>query len=217
MAWGAKNLPKRPTFSNWAKNVVFVDGLRYKKLEKVHFWVRTCKRNFLSPAPPPLSILATASYVSEMSKVLQKLKSYKKVKDNYIHVVILGSSIASPICQEGQSERIFQFFCLFFQIFSFYSILGKFFAVRGALCPPCSLDPWRWNIFPDKEKNIDCSSTDHNLHQECHKTSARRYKIKSTTGSVPCDRAWGSAWGSARLLLLQRVVVGSEQEVNQII
>ena len=59
-------------------------------------------------------------------------------------------SVASPICQEGQSERtypIFAFpifplffliFCLFFPIFpDFFPIFGKYFAVRGGTLPPC--------------------------------------------------------------------------------
>ena len=58
------------------------------------------------------------------------------------------SSVASPICQAGQSERIFLFLSflpdfssfswflsLFFPIFPlFFPIFGKFFAVRGTLC-----------------------------------------------------------------------------------
>ena len=46
------------------------------------------------------------------------------------------SSVAKPICQEGQSERtfpIFPLFPLFFLIFSlFFPIFDKFFAVKGA-------------------------------------------------------------------------------------
>ena len=52
------------------------------------------------------------------------------------------SSVASPICQEGQSERTFPI--LAFSRFSsflpdfplFFPIFGKFFAVRGATLPP---------------------------------------------------------------------------------
>ena len=50
------------------------------------------------------------------------------------------SSVASPICQEGQSERtflIFAFSSRFFLFFPlFFPILGKFFAVRGGTLPP---------------------------------------------------------------------------------
>ena len=58
------------------------------------------------------------------------------------HFLSLSSSVASSICQEGQSERTFptftfssQFF-LFFPDFSlFFPIFGKFFAVRGGTLP----------------------------------------------------------------------------------
>ena len=54
------------------------------------------------------------------------------------------SNVASPICQEGQSERTFLilafsefwFFLDFFPIFPlFLPIFDNFFAVKGALCP----------------------------------------------------------------------------------
>ena len=57
-----------------------------------------------------------------------------------------GSSVASPICQDRQSERTFpifsfssQFFPLFFLIFSLiFPILAIFCAVKGGILPP----PW---------------------------------------------------------------------------
>ena len=55
------------------------------------------------------------------------------------------SSVASPICQEGQSERTFpifafssQFFLFFPNFPDFFLNFGNFFAVRdGTLPPPC--------------------------------------------------------------------------------
>ena len=64
------------------------------------------------------------------------------------------SSVASPICQEGQSERTFPIlafssrFSLFFSIFTRFSslfpsfsllfpIFDNFFAVKGGTLPPC--------------------------------------------------------------------------------
>ena len=48
--------------------------------------------------------------------------------------------VASPICQEGQSERTFQIFPLFpdfSPIFlNFFPLFDGIFAVKGALCPP---------------------------------------------------------------------------------
>ena len=61
-----------------------------------------------------------------------------------------GSSVASPICQEGQSERtfpIFAFFSWFFIFFPDFSpIFGKFFffAVRGGTLPPL---PPQWLCY----------------------------------------------------------------------
>ena len=53
------------------------------------------------------------------------------------------SSIASPTCisQEGQSERTFLIFCLFFPIFPLFFLIFPlffpfFFAVRGGTLPP---------------------------------------------------------------------------------
>ena len=62
------------------------------------------------------------------------------------HCLITGS-VASPVCQEGQSERtvpifafssrFFLFVSRFFLIFSlFFPIVGKFLAVRGGTLPP---------------------------------------------------------------------------------
>ena len=58
-------------------------------------------------------------------------------------VCVCGSCVASPICQEGQSERIFPIFAfssrlfLFFPDFSLFSpIFGKYFAVRGGTLLP---------------------------------------------------------------------------------
>ena len=55
----------------------------------------------------------------------------------------VSSSIASPICQEGQNERTFAIFAfsswffLFFPIFSLhFPIFGKFLAVKGGNLPP---------------------------------------------------------------------------------
>ena len=51
-----------------------------------------------------------------------------------------GSSVASPICQEGQSERTFPIFAFSSRFFLFFPdfspIFGKFFAVRGGTLPP---------------------------------------------------------------------------------
>ena len=62
-----------------------------------------------------------------------------------ILLYLIHSSVASPVCQEGQSERTFPIFAfssrffLSFPIFSlFFQIFGKFFTVGVALC---SLDP----------------------------------------------------------------------------
>ena len=53
------------------------------------------------------------------------------------------SSVASPICQEGQSERTFpifafssRFFLCFPDFSLFFPIFCKFFAVRGGTLPP---------------------------------------------------------------------------------
>ena len=46
------------------------------------------------------------------------------------------SSVASPICQEGQSKRTLLIFCLFYRFFLFFPNFGKFFAVRGGTLPP---------------------------------------------------------------------------------
>ena len=50
------------------------------------------------------------------------------------------SSVVSPICQEGQSERNFPIFAFFFRIFLIFSlfflIFGNFFAVRSGTLPP---------------------------------------------------------------------------------
>ena len=63
------------------------------------------------------------------------------------HICIsLTSSVASPICQEGQSERTFPIltfssrFFLFFLIFPlFFLIFDNFFAVKGGTLPPLPL------------------------------------------------------------------------------
>ena len=71
----------------------------------------------------------------------------------------LNSSVASPICQEGQSERTFPIFAfssrffLFFPDFSWFSpIFGNFSLSGVALCPldppvatPLSLDACTYN------------------------------------------------------------------------
>ena len=59
---------------------------------------------------------------------------------------LITSSVANPVCQEGQSERTFPIFPFlldsssFFTIFPdfplFFPIFGKFFAVRGGTLPP---------------------------------------------------------------------------------
>ena len=52
---------------------------------------------------------------------------------NFKHrLYIRPSSIANPICQEGQSERTFLIFPLFPNFSLFFLILGKIFAVKGA-------------------------------------------------------------------------------------
>ena len=64
----------------------------------------------------------------------------------YRQWLLITSCVASPVCQEGQSERTFPIFAfssrffLFFPIFHgfslFFPIFGKFFAVRGGTLPP---------------------------------------------------------------------------------
>ena len=70
----------------------------------------------------------------------------------------VGSSIVSPICQEGQSETTFRIFAFSYRFFLFFFLIFPlsflifpdfvpssqflahfffFFAVNGALCPPC--------------------------------------------------------------------------------
>ena len=63
---------------------------------------------------------------------------------------VTHSSVASPICREGQSEKTFPIFCLFFPIsppfpgFSwFFPIFSNFFAIRGGTLPP--LHPHRFS------------------------------------------------------------------------
>ena len=64
------------------------------------------------------------------------------------------SSVASPICQEGQNERTFPIFYLFFpnfpDFFLFFPI-GKFFAVRGGTLPPLTPQWLRhcYRLWPD--------------------------------------------------------------------
>ena len=45
------------------------------------------------------------------------------------------SSVASPICQEGQSERTFPIFAFSSWVFLFFLIFCNFFAVRGDTLP----------------------------------------------------------------------------------
>ena len=83
---------------------------------------------------------------------------YQRIEE-YTVGVLHTSSVASPICQEGQSERTFPIFafssrfssffpdfCLFFPIFlffpRFFPIFGKFFAVRGGILPPPPCPQW---------------------------------------------------------------------------
>ena len=50
-----------------------------------------------------------------------------------------SGGIASPICQEGQSERtflIFLFFLIFFLFFLIFPPFWQIFHYHGALCPP---------------------------------------------------------------------------------
>ena len=71
----------------------------------------------------------------------------KITNNNWKQTMRLFSSVASPICQDGQSERIFPIFpfssrfFLFLLIFSpifslFIPIFGNFFAVRRGILPP---------------------------------------------------------------------------------
>ena len=55
-----------------------------------------------------------------------------------VYAECMNSSVASPICQEGQSERTFpifafsfQFLPIFLDFFLFFPDFGKLFAVRG--------------------------------------------------------------------------------------
>ena len=62
------------------------------------------------------------------------------------------SSVASPICQEGQIERsftIFAFSSWFFPDFSwFFPTFGNFFAVRGGTLPPVAFQIWELGVSP---------------------------------------------------------------------
>ena len=70
-----------------------------------------------------------------------------------------SSSLASPSCREGQSERTFPIFAFFFPIFPlfsqffliiplFYLILGKFFAVSDGTLPPWSPSGYATEYWP---------------------------------------------------------------------
>ena len=85
-------------------------------------------------------------------------------------VILLFSSIASPICQEGQSERnflIFAFSSQFFLIFpSFSRFLAIFFAVRGGtLPPPCHPSGYATASLNKKYIKLDsCSNAKRSFH-----------------------------------------------------
>ena len=83
--------------------------------------------------------------------------------------VKISSSVASPICQEGQSERIFPIFAFFFLIFPLFSDslffpispppspfpdFWQFFRCRGGTLPPLHPQWLRHWKYPDIKKNI---------------------------------------------------------------
>ena len=62
-----------------------------------------------------------------------------------LHNVLMCSSVASPICQEGQSERTFPIFALSSRFFLFFPNFPhlfpdfwQFFRCQVALFPPCT-------------------------------------------------------------------------------
>ena len=63
-----------------------------------------------------------------------------QINDKLDNRCLITSSVASPVCQEGQSERTFPILPLFPDFSLFFPIFGKFFAVRGgtlsSLTPP---------------------------------------------------------------------------------
>ena len=77
-----------------------------------------------------------------------------------VHRHQLTSSVASPICQEGQIKwQNLPNFCLFFMIFPlfsqfllifsfFFPIFGKFFAVMGGTLPPPMATPLQVTPHP---------------------------------------------------------------------
>ena len=79
------------------------------------------------------------------------------------------SSVASPICQEGQSERIFPIFA--FLIFSsFFPIFDKFFVVRVGTLPPLT-PPGSTTVVRSEKQYADIGSITEKLHDGVSKVS----------------------------------------------
>ena len=93
---------------------------------------------------PCRNVSADGAALSKGSRLFHSLIVYGKKEHWKAKILALGcSSVASPICQEGQSERTFLIFPFsspispLFSWFSwFFPIFGTYFAVRDGTLPP---------------------------------------------------------------------------------
>ena len=111
----------------------------------------------------------------------------------WIIIVLITSSVASPVCQEGQSERTFLiftfssrffFFPRFFLIFSLFpDFLANFSLLGVALCPP-------WPPSGQTTvNNIDCALMGYAIlsHLSCeahHLTCWYKYTFSLNTSNL---------------------------------